>query len=135
MNRYIVSTLDHEVIGSKNSAYIYSKLGRLLLFGEILEPSPLEWDGTQVALDEGTLSIQKSAIPARILEFINERSNLVASLFRQISPAQKEKIQSSMQQDFNKLSSSQLAQAMEADIKLCGGEAFDITKSEYEKNE
>jgi hypothetical protein len=135
LNRYIVSTLDHDVIGSKDSAYIYSKLGTLLLFGEILEPLANEWDGTRIAINEGTLRIQKYSIPMRIWNFINDRSNLVAHLFSQISNTQQKTIESSMQKDSNKLASSKLAQAMEADIQFCGGEAFDITKSKNDKNE
>ena len=135
MNRYIVSTLDHDVIGSKNCAYIYSKLGRLLLFGEILEPLGHEWDGTRLAIDEGRLRIQKYSIPSRIWEFINDRSNLVAKVSSQISSTQKEKIESSMQKDLKRLASSKLVQAMDADIQFCGEEAFEITKSKNEKNE
>jgi hypothetical protein len=130
-----VSTLDHDIIGSKDCAYIYSKLGRLLLFGEILEPLVHEWDGTRVAIDEGTLRIQKHSIPARIWKFINDRSNLVAKVSSQISHNQQEIIESSMQKDFNKLASSKLAQAMEADLQFCREDALEITKSKNEKNE
>lgn len=134
LNRYIVSTLDHDVIGSKGSAYIYSKLGTLLLFGEILEPLAHEWNGTRVA-NEGTLRIQKHSIPMRIWSFINDRADLVAQLSSQISNTQQKTIESSMQNDSNKFASSKLSQAMEADIRFCGGEAFDITESKNDKNE
>lgn len=135
MNRYIVSTLDHDVIGSKNCVYIYSKLGRLLLFGEILEPLGHEWDGTRLAIDEGTLRIQKYSVPSRIWKFINDRSNLAAEISSQISITQKEKIQSSMQKNLKRFASSELVQAIEADIQFCGEEAFEITKSKNRKNE
>lgn len=133
MNRYIVSTVDHDVIGSKDSAYIYSKLGTLLLFGIIVEPSIGEWDGTRVAVDEGVLRIQKYSIPARIWRFIDDRSNLVAQLHSQISDTQKEKIEASMQKDRNMLASSKLAQAIEADIQFCGTEAFEIKSQTMRK--
>ncbi len=99
INRYIVSSLDHDVIGSKNSAFIYSKLGTLLLFGEILEPFAHEWDGTRIAINEGTLHIQKYSIPRRIWNFINERSYLVAQSFSKISNTQQKIIESSREKD------------------------------------
>jgi len=117
MNRYIVSTLDHDVIGSKNCAYIYSKLGTLLLFGEIVDPLGHEWDGTRLSNDEGALRIQKYSIPSRIWEFINNRSNLVANVSSQISSTQMQKIESSMHKDLKRLASSKLVQAMDADNK------------------
>lgn len=135
LNRYIVSTLDHDVIGSKDSAYIYSKLGTLLLFGEILEPLGHEWKGTQIAIGEGKIRIQKYGIPMRIWTFINERATFVANISSQISAKQQEVIESSKQKDLNKLASSKLAQAMKADIQFCGEEAFEITKSKNEKTE
>ncbi len=128
MNRYIVSTLDHDVIGSNDSAYAYSKLGSLLLFGTILEPGSHEWDGTQVAVDGGDIRIKKYCIPARIWGFINDRSNLVAQLHSQISLRQQEKVESSMLKNINKLASSKLGKAIEADVQFGCEKAFDITK-------
>ena len=128
MNRYIVSTLDHDVIGSNSSAYVYSKLGTLLLFGTILEPGAHEWDGTQVAIDDGDIRTKKYCIPARIWGFINDRSNVVAQLLTQTSLRQQKKIESSMLKDINELASSKLGKTIGADVRFGGKKAFDITK-------
>lgn len=39
MNRYILRTVDADVISSENSALVYSKLGRIVIFGIIKDPN------------------------------------------------------------------------------------------------
>ena len=53
INRYILRSIDMEPICSEDRAFIYTKLGKIILFGFIQEPNPKLWKGTKLHVNRG----------------------------------------------------------------------------------
>ena len=47
MNRYLLRTVDMDVISSEKSALVYSKIGRIAIFG-VIQSDMNDWNGTRM---------------------------------------------------------------------------------------
>lgn len=134
MNRYLLRTVDMDVICSENSALVYSKMGRIALFGVISGSNTKNWKGTKMLAKEGVLG-NDCQISINIYEYINDRSNRVAQSLAGISPKQRGKIDSMLRKELqdgpDKLAKSEPFTAMTHDVKLSGKAAFRATRPQY----
>lgn len=132
MNRYLLRTIDMDVICSEKSAFIYTKMGRIALFGVINDPNINYWKGTKMHVKHGVLGNTNCRLPMNIYEYINDRSNKVAQSLAGISTKQRSKINSLLEKELkerpDELTSSEPFIAMVHDVELSGNEAFKATE-------
>ena len=130
MNRYLLRTVDMDVISSKKTALVYSKMGRIAIFG-VIQSDMNDWKGTKINLKTGFLG-NNYQIPINIYHYINDRSNKAAQSLAGISPKQHSKIDRMLKKELKErptdLANSEPFTAMVHDVKLSGDEAFKATQ-------
>ena len=67
-------TVEFEVSGSDTAAWVYAKLGPLILFGLIRDGSPQSWSGTRLHR-EGKLKPRGWAVPAQYRQYLAGRTS------------------------------------------------------------
>jgi hypothetical protein len=65
-------SIEMDVSSSDNEAFVYAKLGPIILFGLIAEANPEQWRGTRINA-EGKLKPREILIPARYRDYILSR--------------------------------------------------------------
>ena len=131
MNRYLLRTFDMDVICSENSTLVYSKMGRIGLFGVIRDDNIKYWRGTRIDMN-GFLGDTNYFLPKEIYDYINDRSNKVAQSLSEISQKQRSKIHSLLQKELqerpDELANTEAFIAMVHDVKTSGKKAFKVTE-------
>ena len=92
INRFILRTIDMTVACGENNCSTYAKFGPFIFFGFVSKRNPREWEGTKLHLKEGKVQPGNVGLPGYIWPFLVERAENQARINRQISPAQREKI-------------------------------------------
>lgn len=130
INRYIVSTLDMAIPYSERSVTVYTKMGKILLFGIVQKYGSNRWKGTKVHVNSGSIMIPCTyVIPEEVLGFINERANKAASVLASISDRQRKTVRNAIIQDIDRFADSDIFLAMQHDFMCSGKEAFGVTES------
>jgi len=121
INRYLRRAVEMDVACSDDEAFVYAKLGPILLFGMIGYPGPKQWRGTRIHL-EGKLKPRDFLAPAQYRDYIFRRAQRMAELESQISPRQLQKITDTTKPD--RLAGSGTYTATEMDYRLFGDTTF-----------
>ncbi len=125
INRYILRTVDIDVVHSGDkSAYVYSKMGRIVLVGFIEMPNPREWKGTKLHVKKGVLGSKHYILPAGFGDYFVNKARGLAKIANSISPKQQQRIEESYSKDLDRAESSETVKAMDQDVKLFGNKAF-----------
>lgn len=130
MNRYLIGSVDIDVIRSERMAYAFAKLGQILLFGRIMDENPEHWSGTEVAADSGKIEPGPYSVPAVVMDFLNGRANRAGYLLSTMSKKQKDLVETSLIKNVSEFSKTDLARAMAADVSFSRNQAFEITGSQ-----
>ena len=132
INRYLARAIDMDVACNNQIAFAYVKMCQLIVVGFIENPYPRDWQGTRVAIKQGTLGHQKRyVLPHKFGVYLNDRARRMARLFSRISSKQLAKIEDAFRINAERVSESEGTRALEADIRMFGQAAFDKdTKSD-----
>ncbi len=69
--------IESEVSGSDHAAFVYARLGPVILLGLIADPDPKPWRGTRINA-EGKLKPRDVAVPDRYRDYLLSRTRLTA---------------------------------------------------------
>lgn len=124
LNRYFLRSVHIDVIATKKSAHVYTKICRLIIFGRIHEKQPRQWKGLQLKLKKGTVKLGKYHLPPGIVEYWNTKADETQKALNSISPRQQEKLDKNFEENIDDYIGSEVFRAMEYDIYHSGDEAF-----------
>lgn len=134
MNRFMIRGTHMNLVYSQGQpAFIFTKMGRMALFGFIGIAYPRRWKGTKIHLREGYVGGDIS-VPSQLLEYLTECARKAHEQYSSISPRQKEVIAEALRRNPDRAAASETFEAMDHDVRLFGETAFLETdpKSETE---
>jgi len=119
INRYILRTVDIDAVHSGDkSAFVYSKMGRIVLIGFIEMPNPRQWKGTKLHVKKGVLGSKYYTLPAGFGDYFINKAKRLAKLEKSMSAKQQRKIEESYSKDLDRAARSETIKAMDQDVKL-----------------
>ena len=86
LNRYLVRNIHIDLISTEKSAYVYTKMCRLILFGRIQEEHPNQWVGMKLNLKHGTIRPRDYHLPAGIADYMNRKANQIKQMLESSFP-------------------------------------------------
>ena len=124
LNRYLIRGTQMDVIASEHSAFVYSKLGRVLIFGFIKEPCRSKWKGTKIFGIEGTIKSRGNSIPQYIGKYLNEKAEFSRAKYNSMSLKQDKMVSEIQKKNLNRIAELEIFRAMQLDVELSGKDAF-----------
>jgi len=118
-----------DVLCSKTSAIVYTKMCRLILFGFIKE-NPRHWKGTKLHVNAGLIVPRDYVVPAKIADYMNEEANQSGDVLASLSPRQKRMINEMIIENADEVANSEVFRAMYYDVAHSGRNAFGVTESD-----
>jgi hypothetical protein len=129
-NRYLARVVECAVGANSDSAFVYVKMGKLLLFGLIQEPDRRYWKGGRVAMRAGKIVPgSEYHLPQALAKYIPDRAARVRRIYDEMSERQKDKVEATMRGDLDRAANSELFKAMTADVNMFGQDAFRETEA------
>lgn len=124
VNRYILRTIDSDAaFAGDKEAFVYSKMGRIVLVGFIEMPHPERWKGTKIHVSKGSLGVRKYSLPSKFGEYFFNRARESLELQASISAKQKLKIEESYREDQDRGINAESFKALDDDVNLFGHNA------------
>jgi hypothetical protein len=124
LNRYLLRNIHIDLISTENSAYVYTKMCRLVLFGRIQEEYPSQWRGMKLNLRHGDIRPRDYHLPAGIADYMNRKADQVKQVLDSLSPKQQEIIDTSIKKNADLIANSEIFRAVQYDIAYSGKKAF-----------
>jgi len=128
LNRYLSRSIHMDVICSDKTAMVYTKMGRLIIFG-FIQGNSKRWKGTKLHVNKGLIMQKDCRLPQSIANYWNYKANEVAESFAMISPKQKQKIHESILDNADALATADFFRGMQYDLYHSGKNSFTITES------
>lgn len=127
LNRYLTRSVHMDVICTQTSAMVYTKMGRVIIFGNI-QGNTTRWKGTKLHVNKGLVMQKGYRLPQSIAAYWNNKANEVAEALSKVSPKQKQIIERNILENIDKLATSDFFRGMQYDVFHSGKNAF-ITDS------
>ena len=125
INRFFLRAIEIYVAQNKTSAIVYSKMGRIMLFGFIKMPSRIKWEGTKLHVTSGTFGgIRKYRISKTIGKFVIDRAKRMEATWEKFSDRQWKIIEEAYRNNPDRAAQSEMIRAMHQDVALFGEAAF-----------
>ncbi len=109
---------------SKNEAFVYAKICKVLLIGFIEISNPNRWRDIKIHANSGTLNKKHYRLPATLRDFIFYKARRAKKAQQKISDRQRDRIDRDYRKNNNLFADSEMFIAMDQDYKLFGEEAF-----------
>ncbi|MEX2319354.1 MAG: hypothetical protein WD626_05835 [Bauldia sp.] len=122
MNRYLARGLDMDVAHGERTAFTYSKMGKLALFGMVV-PSAARWRGARVSVRSGVIQPGHFEVPHHLADYLMDRARGSAKLQQMIPERQNEKIEEVFMRDLDRVANTDQFKAMLADAEMFGVDA------------
>jgi hypothetical protein len=122
INRYLMGTVEMDIVGSEYRLMTFSKLGRFVILG-IIQGTTRGWEGTKVHLKQGVLPQQKVVLPHNLLEFLLDRARHTKDAYGRISDRQYEKIADVVEKNIKSSLHTEKVRAIIADGEMFGPHA------------
>ena len=133
LNRYLLRSVDLDILASPSEVLVYAKLCRVLLLGHVVVRSRGRWRASRIAVQSGVIGgVVDYWLPAALKSFMNGKANLIATSFQRMSASQKQKLRTALEDNLDTLADSEVFRAMKSDVRHSGSEAFRITESPNE---
>ena len=124
-NRYLARVIECDVGANTDSAFVYVKMGKLLLFGLIQEPDRGYWKGGRVAMRVGKIVPgSEYHLPHALARYLPDRATRIRLIYDEMSERQKDQIEATMRGDLDRAANSEFFKAMTADVNMFGQDAF-----------
>ena len=92
INRYMLQAIDPQVATSGSEAFVYTKMGRVVLVGFIAFKKPPHWQGTKIHVNHGSIGSQEYIMPDYFGRFFLERARRCEGFYTRISSRQAQQI-------------------------------------------
>jgi hypothetical protein len=132
-NRYILRSIDIDVVASEDRAFAYAKMCRFVLIGFIIDPKPAHWRGTKLHVRRGQIGTRQYAIPETLMTYIDGKANEAARGLSALSQGQTRVIKEMFRTRRGHILNSEISRAMARDVALSGREAYTITRRRSER--
>lgn len=119
-NRYLLRAVELQPIRTKESAFIYVKMCRVMIFGFIQEPEMRWWRGTKLRVRNGQVGGAKIVLPRPLLSYLKRRAEFVGKAEKSISPRQQDKIRVDSEKKLERVLDSETLQAQLYDYEMFG---------------
>ena len=119
INRYLMGTVEMDIVGSDHRLMTFSKLGRFVILG-IIQGTTKGWEGTRVRLRQGVLPSRKVVLPQNFLEFLLDRARHTKDAYGKISDRQYEKIADVTEKNLKSSLDTEKVRAIIADAEMFG---------------
>ncbi len=125
INRYIFRTVDIDTVHSGDkAAYVYSKMGRIVLVGFIEMPYPREWKESKLHVKEGVFGSKHYVLPSGFWDYFVNKAERLITVQNSMSEKQWGKIDETYRKDLDRAANSETMKAMDYDVILFGNNAF-----------
>lgn len=120
INRYLLRTVDIDILKGSHSIYTFAKLGPIVITGWIMESDRPQnrWSGTSVNVNAGTLKPRRVGLPDTFGDYLNQKAHLVAQKFASMSDAQVSKISADVERNSSRFFESMTYDALLFDSDL-----------------
>lgn len=137
LNRYLLRAVDLDIVSSPSSAFTYTKLCRLMIFGFIAVQRPRDWENTKVHLRKGHLGSRNPVVPEQLFDYWNAKADKMGKAMNSLSPKQKLRIEDLLRRRADEAVVSEVFRAMAHDVAHSGKEAFaaDVQSEDWLENE
>ena len=132
LNRYLLRSVHLDLISTESSAYVYTKMCRLILFGRIQEEHPNQWKGMQLRLRKGDIRPRDYHLPGGIMEYLNLAADESNRALESMSMKQQEVIEDMFEKKADEIADSEVFRAMKHDIAHSGDAAYSKRKRHTE---
>jgi hypothetical protein len=122
INMYFMRSIDVDIANSKSTAFTYSKIGPFALFGMVEFQE--RWKGTKINANAGTVGPSHYELPIGIFDYWMDRAKHHSDAYRQISPAQQQKLVKQITNNPERFINSGTFEAMKQDVRMFGRDAF-----------
>lgn len=134
LNRYFVGSVDFDLLRAEKTCLLYSKLNKLVIIGIIQQPFKDFLTGTLIDYPISEFKPRPIELPVQLLNYFNKRANQTAQNLSSLSDKQWAVINKSCEKDIDRLQNSDMFCATEVDVSFSGQKAFQILKSEKNKD-
>jgi hypothetical protein len=124
MNRYLARAVEIYIAYSGSNGIVYSKMGRIILFGFIQMSNTKSWQGTKLNVKSGTLGSDNYNLPSSIGDFLMDRANRMAASQAKMSARQREILNDAIYENPDRIAQSESFLAMQQDVAMFGEAAF-----------
>jgi hypothetical protein len=125
LNQWILRTMEIDAACNADSAFVFTKMCRFLLFGFIVMPNSRQWKATKLHVNNGTIGgKQHYRVPGPFGNYFMSRADKFRDLQRNLSPRQQEIVEKSYASNPERVAASESFQAFDADVRLFGDAAF-----------
>lgn len=124
INRYLLRSVDLDVLCSPREAIVWVKLPFFLILGWVKVQKPFQWKGTRLRVRKGQLLPGKTVLPGNVLQQLFDRAKRHQDALANISDTQEKKIDDAWRQDLDRAAESGSYEAMRHDVRLFGRSAF-----------
>ena len=123
MNRFLTRDLHINMSHYQgHPLFIFTKMGKIALFGFIGMSHPRHWIGTQIHVRSGTLGGDIS-VPKQLWDYLIGRAIVVQQEYDRISERQKDTIDKTIEGDLDRFAKSETFQMMQRDVEMFGKES------------
>jgi hypothetical protein len=91
-NRYLVRSIEPDVVRGKESIFVYAKMCRVLIIGFIHKSPDEKWRGTKLHVRKGEIGGLNYELPSQLLKYMCGRAQRLIELEAKLSPRQRRKI-------------------------------------------
>jgi hypothetical protein len=127
INRYLLRSVDTDVIAAPDTVFVYTKMLRLMVIGFVQIPDLRDWHGGKLHVRKGILGTRRYRLPGAMMGYMSRRAGLTATAMQALSPRQRERTRQVITNNLDRLVGSEVLRAMDADVRLFGDDAFRAT--------
>ncbi|MBU8922941.1 MAG: hypothetical protein KOO63_14080 [Bacteroidales bacterium] len=125
INRYLLRSIDIDVVANPKEAIVYVGLPRVILIGFISVATRKKWKGTKLHVKKGTVGPDRTEVPGELFEYIVDKAGTMQAMQRNLSTKQKRKVNEAFHRNAAHVHETDGLRAMDADFRLFGDAVFE----------
>src|ERR1039458_2524178 len=90
-NRYLVRSIEPDVVRGKESVFVYAKMCRVVIIGFVRKNPKEKWGGTKLHVGKGEIGGLNYELPSQLLKYMCGRAQRLIELEAKLSPRQRQK--------------------------------------------
>lgn len=116
INRYLLSTIDLDLVIWESTIFVYAKLGRFLLFALVEDEYRHQWRRTKLNVKNGVIEQPGNySVPENMLKYVGRKANDTALAASKLSTKQRGKIEQFVDTHPNEVAASEYVKGLRHD--------------------
>jgi len=125
INRYLLRSVDSDIISSKTSAFVYTKIFRIMIFGVIEDGHPDLWSGTLIQPNKGVIGDKGGfTYPESLVAYWSGHAEIAHNALSELSSKQSNITKETLLKLAKEGRNDDLFRAIKRDIDRSGKNAF-----------